>query len=1745
MFNIPNFQMLQPLYESENSLVYRAIRQIDQQPVILKWLKADYPSATQLARYQHEYELLSQFNLPGVIQAYSLEQWQDRLILVLEDFGGDSLNVWLTRRALTVTEWLPLAIQMADSLGQLHATQVIHKDINPNNFVWNPTTSQLKLIDFGIATRLPRETLMLQNPNQLEGTLSYLSPEQTGRMNRALDYRTDLYSLGVTFYELFTGRLPFDSQDAMELVHCHLAKQPLSPHQVKADVPPVISHLILRLLAKAAEERYQSAWGVKADLEQILANLTSLQDLSGFKLGQHDVSDRFHLPQQLYGREEELQQLLVAFEDISTGQSQLLLVAGYSGIGKTALVQEIYKPITEKRGYFIAGKFDQFQRNVPYSAVVQAFRELVRQLLTETQSRLEYWKTQLLTALGNNGQVIIDVISEVELIIGKPPTVPTLPPTESQNRFNLVFQNFIKVFCQADHPLVMFLDDLQWVDSASLKLMSLMMNDIPYLLLIGAYRDNEVSPIHPLMTTLEEMQTQGLLVQTLTLSPLSLPHLNQLVSDTLHLPVAQTLPLAELVLEKTGGNPFFVGEFLKTLYVEQLLSFNSSQRQWQWDLAQIKARNITDNVVELMMGKILRLKPPVQQVLTLAAAIGNQFDLATLSIVSQQSGDWVKTQLWEALVDGLVVPVGEKYKFVHDRVQQAAYSLISESDRPALHWQIGQLLLKDLTDLQERLFEVVDHLNLGRSHATTPEETMLLIRLNLSAGQKAKLATAYRTAAEYLRHGKTWLMPAHWQTDYDLTLTYHLELVEVMYLCGDFDQMETVAEIVLQQARTHLDKVKVYEIRVQAYMGQTQYLKALQTVRNGLALFEVKFPAKPTEADIVAALTKTISLWQGQPISELINLPPMTAAHGLATMRLLSISIPPTYLGMPELFPLVVSNMINLSIEHGNSELSPFAYASYGLILCNSMEIEDGYQFGQLAIQVTEQLKFQIRCAMTFDMIDTFINPWKKHLSETGRHLIEVYQIGIGEGDLEFAAHACLTHCEFAYFIGQPLVELENRQTFYLRELAQWKQDNCVKYLTIYQQSILSLLREVPPSVSMVNIAEESQKLLDALQQHTDYYGLFLFYANRLSLGYFFCEPLLALENAILAKNYLAGAAGHASVALFHFYESLSYLAIYLDTPAARREEILQQVSANQEKMKHWAHHAPMNFQHKYDLVEAEKARVLGQNWEAAAHYEKAITGARENQYLQEEALAYELAAKFYLGQGMSDFAQTYLTKAYQRYQRWGALAKLKHLEQQHPQWLPPKQKFATEMATHTATVLPTSRMATTRFATGTDWLDLVSVMKAAQVLSGEIVLENLLDKLMRIVIENAGAQRGFLLLPQAEHWFIEAQGAVDQEEVTVLQSLPIDTHLPETIINYVTRTLDKVVLTEARRDGRYAAHPYIQTHQIQSVLCFPIVYQQQLRAILYLENNLTPGAFTPDRLQVLKMLSGQIAISLENAQVMAHLDAKVKERTAQLNAKIEELTHTRQELVQSEKMASLGRLVAGFAHELNTPLGVALGSASVLQREAQKIHRLMAQEEVDVDELLSAVTSVEDGFTLTLSNLERAANLVTSFKRTAVDQTSGEVRTFRVLEVIEDTINTLHNRFKPTGIKIQVTCPQELKVNSLPGALEQILTNLLMNSLIHGFDEGQRAGQIQLVVRLQETQLHLEYSDNGKGIASENLAKIFEPFFTTHRAHGGSGLGMYICYNLVTTQLQGTLTVDSVLGQGVIFRIDYPVLVG
>ncbi|MBD3887029.1 serine/threonine-protein kinase PknK [Phormidium tenue FACHB-886] len=939
------------IYESSASLVYRGIREEDGRAIIAKVLKQDYPSPQDLTRYRQEYEISRSLNLEGVVKAYSQQEYQRTLVILLEDFGGESLDYWMQHCPedfcpMSLPAFLPLAINLTNILGRIHAAHIIHKDINPSNIVFNPNTGIIKIIDFGIATRFNRTNPTFKSPHVLEGTLAYLSPEQTGRMNRLLDYRTDFYSLGVTFYELLTGQLPFPTTDILELVHCHIAKQPVPPHDLNTAIPQAVSDIILKLMAKNAEDRYQSAWGIKADLEACLHQLTKTGQIEFIQLALQDVSDRFQIPQKLYGREAEIAALLTAFERVAGKETEqlrvkneqnsqfnveMMLVSGYSGVGKSALVQELYKPITAKQGYFVSGKFDQLQRNVPYSAIAHALQKLVQQLLSEPDEQVQQWRSRLLNALGSNGQLIIDVIPEVELIIGQQQPVPEVGATEAQNRFNRVFGQFIRVFCSKSHPLVIFLDDLQWIDSATIQLIELMLLDeqTQSLFLIGAYRDNEVTPAHPLMLMLEGLRHQGVVLKEIVLAPLTLEPLAQLIAETLHQDTNTVCRLAELVLRKTGGNPFFVGEFLQLLYSENLLSFNTENLSWQWNIAQIEAQNITDNVVELLLLKLKKLPENTQQLLRLAACIGAEFDLETLAIVCEQSPQVISLDLLAAIQAEVIQPISEldenlliqEYKFLHDRVQQTAYALIEQSQRQIVHLQIGHNLFEKTgsESLSDWLFEIVDHLNHGIELVGDRAERNEIARLNLLAAQKAKGAIAYGTAKSYLAMSRAWLAESSWQMNSDLSLEIYTETTEVAYLCGDFQEVEQWAAIVLQQAKTVLDTVKVYNVRIQTAIAQGQSLKAIDTALQVLQQLGISFPKKPSQSEVQFELDVIVSLIGEKPIRDLSQLPQMTALDKLAAMQILSSITVAAYIGAPELVPLLASKQVNLSIEDSAS----------------------------------------------------------------------------------------------------------------------------------------------------------------------------------------------------------------------------------------------------------------------------------------------------------------------------------------------------------------------------------------------------------------------------------------------------------------------------------------------------------------------------------------------------------------------------------------------------------------------------------------------------------------------------------------------------------------------------------------------------------------------------------------------------------------------------------------------------------
>ncbi len=1287
MISLPDITIVTQIYDSANSIVYRGILKNNQQPLILKLLKEDYPTPAELYRYQQEYEITSSLNLEETIKAYELRKYQNTQVMLLEDFGGESLKNLLSDRPFSLSEFLPIAIQIADALGQVHQNKVIHKDVNPSNIVLNPQTRQLKMIDFGLSTLISQENPSITSPNVLEGTLAYMSPEQTGRMNRSLDYRTDFYSLGVTFYELLTNQLPFESVNALELVHCHIAKQPIPPHEINPEIPLLVSEIVMKLMTKTAEERYQSAWGIKADLETCLTQYKN-GAIPRFTLGCKDISHQLQITQKLYGREPQLESLLTAFERTSLGQTELMLISGYSGIGKSALVQELYKFITQKCGYFITGKFDQLHRDIPYQALVAAFQELVRQLLTETEPQLQQWREKVLAALGVNGQIIIDVIPEVELIIGIQPAVPELPPTEAQNRFNLVFQNFIQVFCQKEHPLVIFLDDLQWTDSATLQLLQLIMTNAntQYLFVIGAYRDNEVSASHPAMLTLSEMKKQGVIVNHLSLSPLNLNQVNEFIADTLKTECIHTQRLAELVWEKTQGNPFFIKEFLKSLYAEQFLKFDTNAGAWSWNVEQIITRSITDNVVELMTEKIQQLSESGQKALQLAACIGNQFDLKTLSVINEKSQKETANELWDAMQAGLILPVGDDYKFIqtdrdanefkitykfsHDRIQQAAYFLIPSNDKQAVHWKVGQLLLQNTPQqvLQQRIFDIVNQLNFSIEAIDVQLERDKLAQLNLIAGKKAKASAAWEPAWNYLRIGRNCLNADSWMCQYDLTLALYVEAAEVASSCGNFEEMEKLASLVLQQATSLLDKVKVYEVKIQAYTAQNNPLEAIETALSLLKMLGTRFPKKPNKIDILLKLVRTKLSLTGKRIEDLIKLPDMTDPYKLAAMQILSDVSAAAYFAIPELFPLIVFEQVNLSLKYGNTAISSYAYATYGLILSGEVvgDVESGYQFGQLALKLLDKFNAKELKTRTVFIVNLFIKHWKEHLKETLTPLRDAYLIGLETGDLEYTAYSATAYTHHSYILGKELTSLEREMAMYSNALSQLGRETSFYYIQLNRQAVLNLMGRAEDKCRLVGESYDEDKMLPIHLEANAQNLCHSFYFYKIFLGYLFQDYQQALNYVSLTEKTQDSAVG--SIPLLSFYTSLLHLAIYPDAPKSEQKRILLKVKYNLQNLKKWAHNAPMNHLHKFYLVEAERHRVLGEKTKAIDCYDRAIALARENEYLNDEALANELAAKFYLDWGKEQVAQAYLTHAYYCYLHWGATAKLKDLERQYPQ---------------------------------------------------------------------------------------------------------------------------------------------------------------------------------------------------------------------------------------------------------------------------------------------------------------------------------------------------------------------------------------------------------------------------------------------------------------------------------------------
>jgi PAS domain S-box-containing protein len=1368
---------------------------------------------------------------------------------------------------------------LATALGQIHRHGLIHKDIKPANVLVDDACN-VRITGFGIASRLPRES---QAPAPLEviaGTLAYMAPEQTGRMNRSIDARSDLYSLGVTLYQMLTGHLPFAATDPLEWVHCHIARQPTPPAEHSA-VPAPLSTITMKLLAKNAEERYQTASGLEADLRRCLLEWESHGCIDPFVPGTHDVSDQLLIPEKLYGREHEIDALLAAFDRVVAHVTpELVLVSGYSGIGKSSVVNELHKVLVAPRGLFASGKFDQYKSDIPYATLAQAFQTLVRQILAKSEAEVERWRGILAEALGPNGQLIVNLIPEIEFVIGKQPPVPDLPPQDAQNRFQTVFRRFLGAFARPEHPLALFLDDLQWLDAATLELLENLITDpdVRHLLLVGAYRDNEVNPFHPLMRTLGAIRKAGAKIQEIVLTPLTLDDVGQIVADSLHRDRDFALPLAQLVHEKTGGNPFFAIQFLTALAEEGLLAFDPDAGAWIWDLARIRAKGYTDNIVELMVGKLKRLPDATQDALKQLACLGNVVEMTRLTLVQGESEEAIHAALWGAARTGLIFRQEGSYAFPHDRVQEAAYALIPEEDRAAAHLRIGQMLASRTApeDLDEKIFEIVNQLDRGAALIDLGEERERAAELNLIAAKRAKASTAYASAMNYLAAGRALLSEDSWERRYELTFALEYHWAECELLTADLAAAEERLTMLSRRAGNLVDIAAVASLQLTLYTTLDRSDRGVEVCLEFLRRGGVLWSPHPTKDEVLREYERIWSQLGSRSIEELIDLPLMSDPESCATLDVLTEVVTPALFTDENLISLVICRMVNLSLQHGNSDGSCFAYVWLGMILGPRFDdYRSGFRFGRLGHDLVEKRRLHRFHARAYMSFGNLVIPWTKHV-QTGRDLVRrAFDAANKMGDLTFAAYSCNNLNTNLIATGDPLADVQ-REAEHGLDFARKARFGFVVDIITAQVRLVQTLRGLTPKFGFFNDEQFDESRFEHHLQNDPRLALpeCWYWIRKLQARVFAEEYSSAVEASLNAQRLLWTSPSFFEVAEYHFYGALARAACCDMTPANERPQHFEALLIHHKQLAVWAENCPENFTNRAALAAAEIARLEGRALDAMHLYEQAIQSAREHGFVQNEALAHEVAARFYLARGLKTLFHAHLRNARNCYDRWGALGKLKQLGERYPHMHDER----------------TPASPTTTIGTPVGQLDVETVIKASQALSSEIVLSKLIEKLMRIAVEHAGAGRGLLILFRGEAPQIEAEVTTGRSgiDVAVRQAAVTPSDLPQSALHYVIRTQKTVVLDDASVRNLYSDDEYVRQKLPRSVLCLPIVKQTKLVGVLYLENNLTPCAFTSDRVAVLELLASQAAISLENARLYSDL-----QRSEASLAEGQSLSHT------------------------------------------------------------------------------------------------------------------------------------------------------------------------------------------------------------------------------------------------------------
>jgi predicted ATPase/transcriptional regulator with GAF, ATPase, and Fis domain len=1470
---------------------------------------AGHPTVASVNRLTHEYGLQRYLDSAWALRPLELVRERGQTMLVVDYTGGEPLDR-LVGQPMEIGAFLRIAAALSGAVGQLHGCGLIHKDLKPANVLVDSATGRVQLAGFGIASCVPRERQAPEPPEFIAGTLAYMAPEQTGRVNRSIDSRSDLYSLGVTFYEMLTGFLPFAASDPMDWVHCHIARQPAAPSERLKTVPAAVSAITMKLLSKTAEERYQTAAGVERDLRRCLSQWESQGAIEVFAAGADDTPDRLVIPEKLYGRDHELVTLLTAFDRVvAGGRPELVLVSGYSGIGKSAVVNELHKPLVSPRGLFASGKFDQYKRDIPYATLAQAFQSLVRPLLSNNEDDLHTWRDALREALEPNGRLIIDLVPELKHVIGEQPPVPELPPQEAQRRFQLVFRRFISVFARPEHPLALFLDDLQWLDAATLDLLEdlLTQTDLQHLLLIGAYRDNEVSAAHPLVRKLDAIRQAGATVQDIVLTPLGRDDLGQLLTDSLHCERERATPLAELIHEKTTGNPFFAIQFITALTDEGLLSFDYRERRWVWDLSRIHAKGFTDNIVELMVGKLNRLPSETQEALQQFACMGNSAEFEMLRLVYPGSVEGMHDDLWEAVRSGLIFRGNDSYRFLHDRVQEAAYSLIPKNLRAVAHLRIGMLIVAQMSPAkrEEAIFEIVNQLNRGSHLIASVDERERVADLNLIAGKRAKSAAAYDAALKYLRAGSALLTEETWHRNYELVFSIEHLMAECEMLTAEMVAAEDRMLRLSQRARNRHDVCVMTRSRLTLYTNWDKSDRALDVFLEWLHRDGTDWSRHPTREDALGEYARIWTLLGSRQIEDLVDLPLITDPEVLDTLDVFSDAVTPSFFFDEHLSSLVVCRLVSLSLEYGNCDASCYGYAWLGFLAGPRFgNLRDGYRFGQLGYDLVEKRGLTRYQARTYLSVGALVMPWTKHPA-SGQELVRrAFDAFYRAGDLAFAGYCFTTSFALSLAVGAPLAEAQAEAERGLA-FSRKAQLTVVNGVLSTQVGLTRTLRGLTATFGRLDhdgYDERDIELHLASNRNLGFVECF-YWIRKLQARFLAGDYSSAVDAALNAQPLLWNTPSNFETVEFHLYGALAHAAAHDVASDDQRRRHFEALVGHHQQLDVWAQHNPVTFENCAAIVAAEIARIEDRALDAQDLYEKAVRSAHIQGFVHNEAIANERAGCFYAGRGFEKIAATYLRDARYCYRRWGADAKVRQLEQRYP------QIGSEESIAH----------ATATIQTPVEQLDLATVIKVSEAVSGEIVFERLIDALMRAAIEHAGAERGLLILPRADDYQIEAEATTRTDDVNVVlrQAIITAEDLPRSILQYVLRTKESVLVHDASGQNPFAADEYIRGHSVRSVLCLPLLKQTRLLGLLYLENSLTAHAFTPGRMAVLKLLASEAATSLENTRLLS----EQKQANAEIRALKDQLYRENLALRDEVDRVLMFEEIVGSSKALKTSL--------------------------------------------------------------------------------------------------------------------------------------------------------------------------------------------------------------------------------